>query len=825
MRRVFLLLSLLALAAGASAGQRYAPVPGGFAITNGSARYSRPLYGWHGDDAMKEPRKSLFWTGDRPDVRLSSHPCQDPKAIPHHGALRCSPSDSSKTNCVFRYVYGRAEYDFGDGGKLILARAADNDGLFVESRGAFDFAADGEYVLADETTEDGAGYRLWIRKGYKLPPAARKGRAGFVAATNRLERLARTIEVRTPSPLLDSLVPCALVAADALLEDRIVCHGATGWHCAFAGWRGAYAFVSAGWDEAFKANARLYFGSQKPDGRIMCTPWCDSIYNMNEVFVDAVLRYWLRSGDDAFLRDCAYEGVKRHLAWMEATMKDPTTGLFENWLDAWNTDNKWCNGGAGTIATAYARFAYATMAKAARRLGKTDDAEAFEKRRDEIDRLAVRSLFSAEKGVWAEYRERFGHRTLLDCPDLSSVYTAIDCGLGGDENLSRRSLRWVEREIPSCFSSDGRVFQYSSNKLPKFYSSCGLYAQENLHLALAYQLVGESESGWRHLLSCIEPAAIGVEAGPGALKLQLDENLRNVGHVDFGDTVGVFLRTVVDGLFGYRGGNVFEPAFPSDWQAASIRTPYAQFDWTRGEGTASRSGSVRARPAKPHADWGHPRGEGTDLTLPENARLEPVDLARHFNQNLRLLHAKTYSPQIEPLRFADWSVPRTLTEHGRAWWEALQGVGDVHNERGGHNIPEKLSLPEAPNAVFTSLYDQFPDKATIPLSGRARKILVDVALSTNPNHDWSTVAVLTVRTTDGAIRTLALVPPDNCDDWLNYLQLRPYALKGNPIMLGERAHANRLAVELDPEAELESLTLETVATETLCGILSATLVR
>ena len=48
------------------AAQMYLPVPGGFAISNGEAEFSRPLYGWHGNDCMANPSKILVWTVDRP---------------------------------------------------------------------------------------------------------------------------------------------------------------------------------------------------------------------------------------------------------------------------------------------------------------------------------------------------------------------------------------------------------------------------------------------------------------------------------------------------------------------------------------------------------------------------------------------------------------------------------------------------------------------------------------------------------------------------------------------------------------------------------------
>ena len=135
----------------------------------------------------------------------------------------------------------------------------------------------------------------------------------------------------------------------------------------------------------------------------------------------------------------------------------------------------------------------------------------------------------------------------------------------------------------------------------------------------------------------------------------------------------------------------------------------------------------------------------------------------------------------------------------------------------------RLGPENGANAAFVSLYREFPASIEIPLSGKARKIALLTVLSTNPNLDWMEAARLSVRYSDGGGESLSLVPPDNCDDWLNYLQLEPYALNGKAVMFGEREHANLLALDLDGTRELEAIVFECVSTETIAGLLAATL--
>ncbi len=85
--------------------------------------------------------------------------------------------------------------------------------------------------------------------------------------------------------------------------------------------------------------------------------------------MDQALYDYEWTGDLEPLRNGGFDAIARHLAWGEKYIKTPD-GLYENFLNAWNTDYKWCNGGGGTIASIYYWRANKTMADIAERLGK-----------------------------------------------------------------------------------------------------------------------------------------------------------------------------------------------------------------------------------------------------------------------------------------------------------------------------------------------------------------------------------------------------------------------------------------------------------------------
>ena len=837
---------------------RYEPVPGGYRTSNGDGEFNRPLYGWHGDDRELSPCKSLPWTSDRPKVALKVF-----RGYRIDNKVRGVLQFGDGTDDVeYRYVWGRAEYDLKGKGTVKMVRSAESDGLLVETTGDLPPAFDGEWELAAKGVRDGATYYDFERKGgpfngqdARCPSVAEM----FDAATNHFERIARTMEIKTPDPVLDSLLPCQLLVADAMFEGRHITHGATNWRQAFAGWRVGYICYATGWEERFKENAREHFRSQRKDGRIPNEPQRDSSYNMCEEFVVSVMRYWKWTHDDAFMREIAYDGVKRHLAWMDRNMKVPGLDLYENWLNTWNTDNKWCNGGAGTIASAYYAFVCRTMAEVAQRLGKAEDAAFFGKRAKAVEDAIAKSLWHEGDGVWGEYRERFGLKRLMRAPDLSTVYIAID-SLPFDLARNRRAVAWVEDNVPTHFAKDGATLLYSSNRLPRFWTSCGRYPNETLFWSLACYQAGEPELGWRHLHDVAAVSARGAGCGPGVGTCDLNYDFACYSNIDFADNAAGFLRAVAEGVFGIVDGREIRPSFPASWNEAEIKSPYVSYRWTRTGGVkvtgGSRAGTVTVAAApKPkfagaaipprHARWGHPKGEGSDLSIPPGTKAEHVDLSKAFNQNLRLLHKGRYSPRHKH---------STLQVNGRSWWERHEVVDNRHWPK-DYYVPKKLDWPadghlvtkygpafrlgpaDGTNAVFVSFYKQFPDAVEIPLSGRARKIALLTAVVTNPNVAWMEAAVVKVRYADGTEAALPLVPPDNCDDWLSYMHgqwsyldmskdCKPYAVKGRPVMFGKNAtHGNAHAIVLDPAKELKALRIECRGTETFVGILAVTLYR
>lgn len=400
------------------------------------------------------------------------------------------------------------------------------------------------------------------------------------------------VKVDTPDPYINAAIATQVMATDASWDAPNITHGPMGWHVAFGGWRGGYGFVDAGWGDRIKSNTTEFKKTQKSDGRIQAYANKDDRYNMGVVLVDALLQYWEWSGDDDFFKTTGYDFVKGHLQFMDKEMQVPNTNLYENWLDAWNTDNKWNNGAAGTIASAYTWRAYKTMAKMAEKFGYTEDAETYITKADAIKEDMNKQLWDGNTGVFGEYRERFGQDRINTAPDLSSVYTPIDMGVTTYEQ-EYQMLRFTDYAVPSLEKPSGFPdnfwntieFKYSSNRPPEFYSSDGLYIQEVINNALAYYENGQRDMAMKQFRACLVPLMKGRNAAAqGVAGHQVRASLENNGHIDFADTSTQYVRTAVEGLFGIKmnvpdGKADITPGFPKQWKNASIATNYLSYDF------------------------------------------------------------------------------------------------------------------------------------------------------------------------------------------------------------------------------------------------------
>jgi hypothetical protein len=154
------------------------------------------------------------------------------------------------------------------------------------------------------------------------------------------------------------------------------------------------------------------------------------------------------------------------------------------------------------------------------------------------------------------------------------------------------------------------------------------------------------------------------------------------------------------------------------------------------------------------------------------------------------------------------------------------------------------------NIVFTSQWDNYPDEATVALTGRAKRAFLLMAGSTNAMQSRVTNGEVIVTYTDGTQTRMALRNPENwwpierdyfiddyqfqlCGEAPVRLDLKTGTVNiPGPDSKGRTSResidggaANILDIDLDATRTLKSLTVRSVANEVVIGLMAVSLER
>ena len=421
------------------------------------------------------------------------------------------------------------------------------------------------------------------------------------------------VTINTPDTMLNLTVPPTILAMDASWHKNTFYHGAHAYHAPFLGWRNWYGPTVIGWHErvktAIEANfsgikkdvpgkeAVWYDGGNRPDldhegsqyhqiknssGFIPAILGANDIYNMQEVAIDMLLHHLERTGD-LELAKVLFEDIKGVLGWEERILDPDGDGLYQNFLNTWISDGHSYNGGGCAQASAYNYRANLMIAKVAGKLGYPD--KVFKERAEKILKAIQDTLWLPSKGVIAEFIDTIGNKLIHPSPELATIYLSIDCGVA-DMFQAYQMLRFTETELcnEKTLNRQGRLV-YSSNWYPKKYSTCGIFSAENIHLSLAYFKIGLKEKGLDILDAVVDAYFMGKNPGLASHVLTA-HGVSDGGDLDFSDVSSMYLRLIVEGLFGIRFHLLDDtieiaPGFPSDWTHADIKLKDISFDYHR----------------------------------------------------------------------------------------------------------------------------------------------------------------------------------------------------------------------------------------------------
>ena len=377
------------------------------------------------------------------------------------------------------------------------------------------------------------------------------------------------VTVGTPDHPLDLTIAPTVIALDASYHKNSFHHGAFGYHSPFLGWRNWYAPTVLGWNDRVEAVMAAHLGQliETADGEEKI--WFDGGGAREG---DGPSPYHNIENSTGYLAERYFDKFCAMLDWEERVFDPDGDGLYQNFLNTWISDGHSYNGAGCAQASAYNYRANAAMAKIAKKLGRP--ADVFEARARKIKTAVQEKLWLPHEGVIAESLDTVGNGLIHAAPELSTAYLAVDCDVV-DDLQAYTLLKYTEDHIKSIETPyrQGRL-SYSSNWLPKKYSTYGIFPAENAHLALAYFKRGLSEQGNALLRGLVDCYFTGRNPGMAA-HVQSARGTADLADLDFTDVSSTYLRTVVEGLFGIGINTLDEtitvsPQFPADWEHASL---------------------------------------------------------------------------------------------------------------------------------------------------------------------------------------------------------------------------------------------------------------
>jgi hypothetical protein len=466
-----------------------------------------------------------------------------------------------------------------------------------------------------------------------LPPAYRAEDLPrlFTETESHFRALREQIVVATPDPFINAAASALCIAADGIWDEPsgTVQHGAVAWRSRLLGWRGPYAMDALGWHDRARRHLVYWASRQNLDPVPDRLPPADadanlarseaalhsdgdisnSHYDMNLVYIDALFRHLLWTGDLEFARS-VWPVIERHLAW-ERRLFRRTFGpnglpLYEAYAAIWASDDLGYNGGGVAHASVYNYWHNRMAARLARLLGK--DPAPYDKEAEDIARALREYLWLADRGWFAEYKDLLGLQLVHPAAALWTFYITLDSGLPSPLEAWQMT-RYVDEEIPHLpvrgpGVPNDQAYQVLSttNWMPYTWSINNVVLGEVVHTALGYWQAGRPEDACRLMKSALLASMyMGICPGNVGSMSYLDV-YRRESQRDFADPAGVLARAFVEGLFGVRpdalsGELVVQPGFPESWDRASLRHPDVSVSFRRTGLTENYT--IESRFAKP----------------------------------------------------------------------------------------------------------------------------------------------------------------------------------------------------------------------------------
>ncbi|MFT4177697.1 MAG: DUF4450 domain-containing protein [Luteolibacter sp.] len=464
-----------------------------------------------------------------------------------------------------------------------------------------------------------------VRSPHDTPSPSADFAANFETAEKQRQQAANVLQVETPDPFINAAAAAIGPAADGVWDNKAGAwqHGAVAWRVLLLGWRGDYIGTALGlhdrsvrfFDRWIKNQNTKPIPEKFPpadeDGNL--TRWENAInsngdmagshYDMNLVFIDALFRHILWTGDLDYARK-VWPAIERHLAWEQRMFRrvfdSDNLPLYEGYCCVWASDDLWYSGGGVTHSSSYNFYHNTLAARVAKAIGK--DPAPYEQEAKLIGEAMRKHLWLPQEGWFAEAKDWLGHRRTRKSPALWTFYHTLDSNVPTATEAWQMSRRVdAGTHIPVCgpgIPDEGLFVLPTTDWMPYAWSTNNVAVAENAHTALAYWQANRADKAFRLFKGILIDTMFSGEC-PGNIGMVTKYDMaRGESQRDFADSIGVVGRAFVEGLFGVRpdslaGELVVHPGFPDSWDSAKFNHPDLSYEFSRQERSDSYTFEAR----------------------------------------------------------------------------------------------------------------------------------------------------------------------------------------------------------------------------------------